>query len=56
MRDVKSKIASPENPRISTCDVVLLNERYKVFSRADWLILAKFCMFGISTAMEIGEW
>ena len=29
MRDVKSKIASPENPRILTCDVVLPNERYK---------------------------
>ena len=29
MRYVKSKMASPENPRILTCDIVLPNKRFE---------------------------
>ena len=46
MRYIKSKIASPENPQIWTCDVVLPNERYEHWKcKQDTTRIILFCNF-----------
>ena len=51
MRDVKSKIASPENSRILTCDVVLPNERFLIV-----FFIRKFCQKHIKMFFWSGLW
>ena len=59
MRYVKSKIASPENPRILTCDVVLPNERiylYKPLASTNHCSLGYRVVWMSITLLRLLDW